>query len=314
MTHSRRGARLSIPLGEHVTDTTTHQPRRRRRHVVVAGVLLAAGLLLGPLTATAGAQPTAGVSEGSPGPICPADEGNARFVRFIYLNILFRCPDEAGLAYWTGRLDGGLPRGSFALTVDMSDENLVKNNVVPLYGGILNRAPSDAELQAGVADIRLRQADARLIARLFSSDEFYDAFDPGAGDKDEAWIAAGYQNILDRSPDASGLAYFKSVLGSPSTAETRLKAALIMELSPENDAGWTFGAYFAGLNRPPDPAGFEYWTTWLAGPGQRRTFKMWTTVLSSPEGYARAQTQPNPEGPEESGTPEGAVNKIALAG
>lgn len=281
----------------------------------MAGLAVAAALLVGPLTSSAGAGAPPSTPSTVPDPtVCPAAEGNARFVRFIYLNILFRCPDSAGLAYWVGRLDGGMPRGTFALSVDMSDENLVNNNVVPLYGGILGRAPSSQELQAGVTDIRARQADARLIARLFASDEFYDAFDPGMEDKDEAWLAEGYRNILDRDPDPAGEAYFLGVLGSPSTAETRLKVALALELSAENDAGWTFGVYFAGLNRPPDQAGFEYWTTWLAGPGQRRTFKMWTMVLSSGEGYARAQTQPNPGGPEESGTPEGATNKVALAG
>lgn len=295
---------------------TTLHGRRRRRRAAAAGLVLAAGLLLGPLTATAGAQTSGGVAAQAPEPVCPAAAGNARFVRFIYLNILFRCPDAAGLTYWTDGLDDGLSRGQMAQTIDLSDENMVNNNVVPLYADVLGRAPSAQELQDGVASIRAHQSDARLIAHLASSDAFYATIDPGTQDRDATWLTVAYENILDRSPDRAGQTYFLGVMGTPSTAATREKVARALELSAENDQGWTAAVFFAGLNRPPDPAGFGYWTTWLAGPGERRTFKMWTSILSSNEGYARAQTQPNPEGPPEEGgsTPEGATNKIAITG
>ncbi|HMJ78575.1 MAG TPA: Ig-like domain repeat protein, partial [Iamia sp.] len=47
---------------------------------------------------------------------CPTftAEGNGRTVRLVYLTLLRRCPDQAGYAYWTGRLDGGTSRQAFA--------------------------------------------------------------------------------------------------------------------------------------------------------------------------------------------------------
>ena len=115
-----------------------HTPSRRKATRVAVGLALGLGSLAGP----ASGQSTIP----DPEPVCPAAEGNARFVRFIYLNILFRCPTEADSAYWTQRLDAGYGRGQFAKYVDLSTENLVHNNVVELYRGLLDRDPTPTEL------------------------------------------------------------------------------------------------------------------------------------------------------------------------
>ena len=52
--------------------------------------------------------------------------------------------------------------------------------------------------------------------------------------------------------------------------------------------------YGAAFGRGPDASGVAYWVNWLLGPGHFQTFRMWTKFLSSNEGYALAQTQPNP--------------------
>ena len=58
------------------------------------------------------------------------------------------------------------------------------------------------------------------------------------------------------------------------------------------------------LSAPESPGAHDEAQQWLLGPGKWRTFHMWTSVLSSPEGYALAQTQPSPE--MLTATPEGA--------
>lgn len=293
-----------------------HLSTRRRLRAGVGALGLAAVVAAGSLLPGGGAsaqepQPTATTITG-PQTVCPAAEGDARWVRFVYLNILFRCPDQAGLDHWLAKLDAGTPRSKVAEAIDLSTENLVNNNIVEIYRGILERDPSEQELAAGVAHIRKHQEDGQIIARLIASDEFYELFydelAPSDGARDDAWLDTAYNMILDRSPDSAGAAYFGAILGSPSTEASRFRVASLLERSGENAQGWTFGVYFAGLNRPPDEAGFAYWSQWLRGPGQWRTFKMWTTVLSSNEAYARAQTQPNPF-PEV--TLEGDVTKVA---
>ncbi len=293
-------------------------PTRRRRTVGIVGLGLALALAatLGPLASPGGAEETAphdGPETVStldpPPPVCPQPEGNARFVRFVYLNVLFRCPSQADVTYWTGRLDAGMGRGQLALSIDMSDENLVHNNVVPLYGGILGRDPAPGEIAAGVAHIRQHRWDGLLIAQLLASDELYDAFetDPGSAlTKDQQWLDEMYRWILDRPVDQASLEFWTARLGAQSTQAVRNQITRFLERSSEATYGWIFGVYFAGLNRPPASGDIAFWNQWLLGPGGWRAFQMWTSVLSSPEGYAKAQTQPDPM---ELSTPEGLVAK-----
>ena len=297
-----------------------HQPtiRRRAAGVTALGLALTLALAIGPLTGPSGAQDQGSAETATtldpPPPVCPAEEGNARFVRFIYLNILFRCPSEADTAFWAQRLDAGYGRGRFAKYVDLSTENLVHNNVVELYGRMLEREPTAAELSAGVAYIRKHQSDGQLIADILASDEYYDAFqaESRASAKDGVWLDHVYGFILDRNVDEAGAAYWAGVLGEQSTAATRRKVTRSLERAPEATFGWIFGVYGAGLHRGPSGDEIGYWQQWLLGPGQWRTFHMWTSVLSSAEGYALAQTQPSPE--MLTATPEGKVAKRDVNG
>ena len=104
---------------------------------------------------------------GAAAPACPAPAGNPRFVRFVYLEILDRCPDAGALAYWGKRLDDGMSRWSFAEAIDMSTENVQHRNVEVIYQGYLGRAPSAAELAAGVREIREELGcTVRVVGRL----------------------------------------------------------------------------------------------------------------------------------------------------
>lgn len=300
-----------------------HQPTTRRSAAGVAalGLALSLALAIGPLTGPSGAQDQGSAETATtldpPPAVCPAEAGNARFVRFIYLNILFRCPSAGDTAYWAQRLDAGYGRGRFAKYVDLSTENLVHNNVVELYGRMLEREPTAAELSAGVAYIRKAQSDGQLIADILASDEFYDAYTPPeqtsrSTAKDEAWLNEVYNFILDRNVDEAGFDYWTGVMGEQSTAATRRKVTRSLERAPEATFGWIFGVYGAGLHRGPSGDEIGYWQQWLLGPGQWRTFHMWTSVLSSAEGYALAQTQPSPE--TLTATPEGKVAKRDVNG
>lgn len=231
-------------------------------------------------------------------PLCPAAAGNARFVRFIYMKILQRCPDSGAATYWTSRLDAGMGRWAFAEAIDMSEENVVKNNVVPIFNEALKRAPTAGELAQWSSYIRTNHADAAFIAALLSSNEAYAMLVGDHLAKDQAWLNLAYNTILDRNPDAPGGAHFTAMLGAGgSTQATRLAVALHLEYSAENAGGWVGAVYGAAFGRGPD-AGIGYWMGWLMGSGQWQTFRMWTHFLASNEGYALAQTQPNPP-PEE---------------
>ena len=265
--------------------SSTHHRLRRFGASLGCAILLSGGLGI--------AAGSAGAASSVEAPICPAATANGKFVRFLYLQILMRCPDPSGGAYWTARLDRGASRAGVADALDMSTENLTDNNVVGLYQGLLNRAPTATELAAGISSIRGTHGDADLIATLASSDEMFENFS-SEDDPEAAWLDFVYNGVLDRDPDEAGFFFFHDQIAPNSTAGIRRWVAMTLEHSPENAADWTGAAMGAAFNRAPDDSGMAYWTGWLQGSGNWQTFRMWTLMLSSQEGFNLAQTQPNP--------------------
>ena len=271
---------------------TPHVIGRRLAAVVCSVAFLA--------TLTAVAQPAGAVPRGAP-PTCPAAAGNARLVRYVYLNILSRCPDSGGLAYWTGRLDGGLSRPAFTEAIDTSNENLVRNNAIPLYQDFLGRPPTAAETSSMVAYLRANHQDGPIIATILASDEFYDQIVPSSKatpDKvahDAAWLDTAYRIIVERPVNSGGAAYWQRTFGADgSSAAERFKVTYSLEHTKSNAISWVTGIYFASLGRPPDPAGLDHWVRYLQGAGQWQTFRLYTRFLATSEAYRLAQTQPNP--------------------
>jgi hypothetical protein len=268
-----------------------HHRLRRIGAVVGCAVLIGSGL--GVVATSAGAEDpttTTAPTTTAPGPICPATTANGKFVRYLYLNIMYRCPDAAGATYWEGLLDSGVPRATVADMLDMSPENLVDNNAVDLYQRVFHRAPTDNEIATAVASIKATHGDAFLLSSLYASPEFADNFETAAD-----WLNAVYNAILERDADSAGGAYFGLMLGDSPTTAQRKQVAMLLEHSAENAAGWTAAALGAAFHRAPDTGGMDFWVGWLMGPGEFQTFRMWTYMLASDEGFALAQTQPNPE-------------------
>jgi hypothetical protein len=258
---------------------------------VLPVLLLSMAMLLGTVQVASAASAAPPPVE----PTCPAAEGNARFVRFIYRTILYRCPDAAGAAYWTAQLDGGLARSRFTDIVDLSTENLRRNNVVPAYRFLLGRQPSEGELAAAIADLRARRANDVLIAGLLASDEAYDRQVPGTSPAadDLAWLEWAYARILDRAPDPAGASHYLARFSrAGSTANQRFAVAMDLERSTANARSWVKASLAQALGRTPDAAGVAFWMDWLMGRGRWQTFRMWTLHLASNEAYRRAQTQP----------------------
>jgi hypothetical protein len=260
---------------------------------------------------TAAAAPAAAAGEQATA--CPQTTANQKFVRWIYLQILFRCPDSGGLAFWTSALDGGMPRATFTDAIDMSTENIVQNNIIPDFEGVLDRDPSDSEIATWLPKMRAEHSDADLIASLASSDEYWngealaDCDSIYSGDlaranidsspdfsKVDCWLEDLYYNILDRGPDDTGMAYFESLLGpNPNQAQRYNVAYNYFERSEENARSWVLGGYYAAFDRPPDSGGAEFWYHWIIN-NNYMTFKMWTLLLASDESYGIAQQQFNP--------------------
>lgn len=270
----------------------SHQRLRRFGVYVAAATMVVTGFGV-----TAGAAGAADTAPDAPQECALQPAGNARYVAWTYQKVLFRCPDPGGLHYWTTRLDNGMSRFGFVLAIDNSDENIIGNNVVALYEGVLHRAPTAAETANWATRIRAERNDGPLFATLYGSDAFWNS--PVIHGDTDAYIAFLYSAVLDRVGDQSvadpqGFSFFQEILGTNPTEAQRQHVALrYFEESTENARDWVWASYHSGLGRPADPAGGVFWTDWVLDNGFR-TFDMCNALEASNEAYANAQVQQNP--------------------
>lgn len=85
--------------------------------------------------------------------------GDEAFVRLVYSNVLGRSPDQGGLSYWVAKLRGGMARGALMASFSESAEHVRRTSptvgVTRVYFGLLDRAPSTAELARDVGRKRI---------------------------------------------------------------------------------------------------------------------------------------------------------------
>lgn len=96
------------------------------------------------------------------------------WITALYTDVLGRAPEPAGLAYWTGRAQAGVPRPLIAAAVYGGDEALARRTI-DYYQEILHRNPTGTERAAGRATIR-SSGERGLRAELLASDEAFEPF------------------------------------------------------------------------------------------------------------------------------------------
>ncbi len=92
-------------------------------------------------------------------------------VRAWYESLLERTPDADGLAYWTGRVEGGLPRHE-AVSGFLDSVESRRDRVRRTYHDVLGRGPDPAGLAFWTGAL-LDLGDVVLAAELAASDEWY---------------------------------------------------------------------------------------------------------------------------------------------
>ena len=146
---------------------------------------------------------------------------NTAFVTLLYQNVLDRAPDAGGLADWVGRLDGGASRAQVVIGFSEGAE-FVRNtlaaanaftqarneagwtdDVFRLYQATLDRAPDAAGFVDWIGRLGGGSTFLGAVSGFVESREFQRTY--GALD-DTAFVTLLYRNVLDRAPDAPGLA------------------------------------------------------------------------------------------------------------
>ena len=184
----------------------------------------------------------------------------ANFVTQLYLDLLDRLPDPAGLAFWAGYLTSGtMNRSQVAQAIFQSPE--CRNNgvfIIESYLALLNRDPDFAGWLMYYQELP-SLGQTRILDQVLNSPEFLQKH-PGLSD--QGFVTLLYNNALLRAPDPAGLSFWTSQLSTGAMTRAQIGVAIIG--SPESVALNSNHAlvdllYLGFLRRGPDPAGLAGW-------------------------------------------------------
>ncbi len=148
------------------------------------------------------------------------------FARQLYLNVLHRSPDAAGLQLWVNDVNA-TSRGDALLAFSDSQENHRQTlpiagsrndaEATRLYQAAFNRSPDAAGLALWSGQLSQGVAINRVAQAFTDSPEFaaaYGALGPAA------FVARLYANVLHRAPDAAGQqGWLNALAGGSSRAQ-----------------------------------------------------------------------------------------------
>jgi uncharacterized delta-60 repeat protein len=177
---------------------------------------------------------------------------NQLYVTQLYLDLLQRAPDTAGMAGWVAALDQGVSRLQVAQDfVNSSEYHALE--VQDLYQKVLRRAADPSGLSTYTNFLNNGGTAAQLEAILLGSDEF---FSQHGQNNDSGFLPAVYQSVLNRSIDASGMQFWSQAFNQ---GESRQAVAAAILASGESDQDVVNMTYARYLHRPADSGGANGW-------------------------------------------------------
>jgi hypothetical protein len=182
-------------------------PGRRVAACTVAVVVFASLLaVVAPAGAVRAAAPGT-AEERYPSGDVPALPAASTYVRDLYLSVLNREPSRDDVAYWGGLLDSGVAAPVVAGELTRSTE-WTRKRVRAIYE-LLGRKPDPGGLAHWTEAIRSGAAPVEeATALIVGSAEYYER----AGGTNRKFVEALYRDILSRTADPGGLAYWTAQL------------------------------------------------------------------------------------------------------
>ncbi len=205
-----------------------------------------------------------------------------QFVSQIYTDLLHRPVDAGGLAYWSSLLNQGASEAQVALSLESSPEYL-STVVENAFTTLLNRPADATGLANWVQYLNNNAPVSAMIANIAASTEFF----ADAGGTNSGFVNLLYQDLLNRSPDPTGMAAFTGELNAG--ISTYIVAYQILS-SNEYDQDVVASDYLRIFRRPADSGGLDYWAAQL-GNGMTQQ-DLVASLLSSPEYADRAPPTP----------------------
>ncbi len=200
--------------------------------------------------------------------------------RALYVDILGREGDAAGVNGWTAALAGGADVRAAAQGFAGSAERY-NNLVTAAYQAALHRAPDPGGARGWLGMMVQGGTINDLNAALFSSEESLAVL--GGGDT-EVWVDGVYQALLGGGADTVERAYWTTVARQVG----RYSVARDISTSGEARDRRLNGYYLGLLGRPMDQGGRATFSPYLAGRGD---VDIVAVLASSAEYRIRAQAR-----------------------
>jgi membrane-associated phospholipid phosphatase len=176
-----------------------------------------------------------------------------RFVAETYEDLLQRTVDPSGLAHWTGRLDQGASRIEVVLGIENSLEYRTIQ-VQNLYKTLLRRPADAGGLKDHVALLAAGATVEEVKANILGSAEYFQSRGRGT---EAGFLAALYEDALDRAVDPAGAAAFGAALAGGTPRDAVAQQVL---LSPEGCESFVNNLYRRYLYREAEDFGLGVWS------------------------------------------------------
>jgi Tol biopolymer transport system component len=209
-------------------------------------------------------------------------EPSADFIERLYVNILGRASDRAGLAHWVQAIHSSSATKiafGFFNSEEFRGKNLDNAEFVKiLYKTILNRNADSAGLDYWVSELENGLLPEFILYGFFQSTEFsglarqYGVTAYSDGDHSlfliKDFVKRFYFNVLSRDPESDGLEYWSGGLSDGSMSASGVAEGFFSSnefINQKHDNGAFIEiAYQTILNRAAEQQGKGYWQNELA--------------------------------------------------
>ncbi len=183
------------------------------------------------------------------------DNETTNFVRGMYLDVLQRPLDVPGFTDWVNLLDGGASN----LQVANGFWETVEHRGIQVdsyYELFFNRQADPAGRQNWINQFLVGMTEETMMAEFMNTPE-YSALNPS----NTAFVAAAYQDILNRAPEPAGQTFWVNALTNGQLTRRQVAEGLIN--SNERHVGLVTSYYVDFLRRQPDSFGLAFWVNQL---------------------------------------------------
>lgn len=208
---------------------------------------------------------------------------NQLYVNQLYLDLLGRSPETAGLDYWTSMLDKGMSRTRVALRIELSKE-FVLDTLDSMSQSLLGTSPTQAQINGALKlQSKSEAGPGQLEYLLLSSSDYYTK----AGGTNSTFVTA-----LGNEATAGGFTTARQAAYEAALADGTLRSTVVLSALRSTDGltnrvDQTYQTY---LDRTSDPAGQAFFVKQL----RNKVLAVMVTaeVLGSEEFFSTNTTPP----------------------